>query len=112
MLAGFALVKRIATNPEIFDMGEFFVLRNFGAAVSASRRPAGYSLDIPAAGRFANYPRICPRKASGGASSPTTRWVISATRKSGSKPTARNVVQRFVAEMPGRTKLKNMIYNT
>ena len=28
-LAGFALVKRIATDPKTFDMGEFFVLRKF-----------------------------------------------------------------------------------
>jgi predicted acetyltransferase len=28
-LAGFALVKRIAINPDTFDMGEFFVLRKF-----------------------------------------------------------------------------------
>jgi predicted acetyltransferase len=29
ILAGFALIKRIATDPETFDMGEFFILRRF-----------------------------------------------------------------------------------
>ena len=28
-LAGFALVRRIATNPVTYDMGEFFILRKF-----------------------------------------------------------------------------------
>jgi predicted acetyltransferase len=113
MLAGFALVKRIATNPEIFDMGEFFVLRKFrrrGVGKQAARRlfarhPGRWEVrELPSNMPAQGFWRRIIADYTQGDFSEAQEWFETYG--------AEFVVQRFVAEMPGRTKLKNTTYNT